>query len=321
MMFLQNTNSNTPFKPVENAWTIYEVTRDSINNLIKSVAGRLPYIIAGILVFFLFWLLAKLIKKIFWSTSGRTRLDNRLRILFSRLIFVFTIVLGIFTSFTVIIPSFGFGDLITGLGFTSFVIGFATKDILNNLLSGVLILWQQPFRIGDYLFVGNNQGKVENIGVRATQLRKDDGELILIPNGDMYSSAITIRGAGAERRMILKISIGYDADIGQAKEIILGVLKADEGVVDEPRPSAVVTDLGADGVNLSIYFWINTNKHKPMQVFDAVATEIKKSLDENGIEMYPPSSVIMQTPEKENSAVQESSTENSEPAKKKDGDF
>lgn len=320
MIFLQNTNSNTSYRAVENVRTIYEVTRESINNLINSIFDRLPYILAGILVFFLFFFLAKLVKKIFWSTSGKTRLDNRLRILFSRLLFVFTVVLGIFTSFTVIIPSFGFGDLITGLGFTSFVIGFATKDILNNLLSGVLILWQQPFRIGDYLFVGNNQGKVENIGVRATHLRKDDGEIILIPNGDMYSSAITIRGAGAERRMILKISIGYDCDIGRAKEIIVRVLKGTEGVVDEPRPSAVVTDLSADGVNISIYFWLNTNKDKPLQVFDAVATEIKKSLEEAGIEMYPPSSVIVQTPVKDDSQAEESPVENAAP-KKKDDEF
>ncbi len=312
MIFLQNTNSNTSFKAVENVRTIYQVTRESIDNLTNSIFDRLPYIVAGILVLLIFWLLAKLVKKIFWSTSGRTRLDERLRILFSRLLFVLTVILGIFTALTVIIPSFGFGDLITGLGFTSFVIGFATKDILNNLLSGVLILWQQPFRIGDYLFVGSNQGKVEYIGVRATQLRKDDGELILIPNGDMYSSAITIRGAGAERRMILKINISYNADIGKAKEMIIAVLKATEGIVNEPAPNAIVTDLSVDGVNISIYFWINTDQHSPMQIFDTVATDIKKSLDENGIEMFPPSAVIVQTPQKENSPA-----ENLEAKKKK----
>ncbi len=291
---------------------------ESVTKISVSIFDRLPFIAAGIIVFFLFWLLAKLVKKIFWSASGRTRMDGRLRILFSRLIFVFTIVLGIFTSFTVIIPSFGFGDLITGLGFTSFVIGFATKDILNNLLSGVLILWQQPFRIGDYLFVGNNQGKVEYIGVRATQLRKDDGELVLIPNGDMYSSAITIRGAGAERRMILKISIGYDCNVGQAKEIINRTLHATEGVVNEPKPTVVVTDLSSEGVNISIYFWINTDKDKPMQVFDSVATNVKKALDEAGIEMYPPSSVIVQTPEKAAASAEETLIENAELKKKKE---
>jgi small conductance mechanosensitive channel len=291
-------------------------TWESIAKIIVLIIERLPFLLAGLIVFLVFLLVARIVKSIFWTASGKTRLDYRLRVLFSRLIVVFSIVLGIFTALTVIIPGFTFGSLVTGLGFTTFVIGFATKDILNNLLSGVLILWQQPFRIGDYLFVGNNQGKVEYIGVRATQLRKDDGELVLIPNGDMYSSAITIRGAGAERRMILKISIGYDSDIGQAKEIIADVLSETEGVVEEPKPSAVVTDLSADGVNISIYFWLNTNTHKPMQVFDIVATEIKKSLDENGIEMFPPSSVIVQTPEKESGSVEETSA-----VKRKEDEF
>ncbi len=317
MMFLQNTNSNSN-RIIEDAAKVKDVTWNSINNILVSIVEQIPLLIAGILVLLIFFLLSKLAKKIFWTASGKARLDHRLRILFSRLLVVFIIVIGIFTSLTVIIPGFTFGSLVTGLGFTTFVIGFATKDILNNLLSGVLILWQQPFRIGDYLFVGNNQGKVEYIGVRATQLRKDDGELVLIPNGDMYSSAITIRGAGAERRMILKISIGYDSDVGQAKEIIVSVLTATEGVVDEPKPSAVVTDLSSEGVNISIYFWLNTNTHKPMQVFDRVATEIKKSLDEAGIEMYPPNSVIVQTPEKEMVSTDESGNGNFEMKKKKD---
>ncbi|MCV4785257.1 mechanosensitive ion channel family protein, partial [Escherichia coli] len=76
-------------------------------------------------------------------------------------------------------------------------------------LSGVLILWQRPFRLGDHLFVGSNQGMVEDIGFRATSLRKDDGEIILIPNGEMYASALTIRGAGKRRRMSIKITVGY----------------------------------------------------------------------------------------------------------------
>lgn len=295
MIFLQNNNSNTNIF-VDTFEKINILTLKSINNILVSIVEQIPLIIAGILVLLIFLLLSRLVKSIFWKASGKTRLDNRLRTLFSRLIVVFVTIIGIFTALTVIIPGFTFGSLVTGLGFTTFVIGFATKDILNNLLSGVLILWQQPFRLGDYLFVGSNQGKVESIGVRATQLRKDDGELVLIPNGDMYSSAITIRGAGAERRMILKISIGYEADIGQAKEIIARSIKTNEGVVAEPKPSVVVTDLTGDGVNLSIYFWINTDKNKPMQVFDEVATQIKMTLCDAGIEIFPPSSVIVQTP-------------------------
>ena len=301
-MFFQNSNvnTNTVVKAQEAAKTTYEVALVSINNLLNSIVERLPYILAGILVLIIFWILAKIIKQIFWTASSKTKLDNRLRILFGRLIVVVVTILGIFTAFTVIIPSFGFGDLITGLGFTSFVIGFATKDILNNLLSGVLILWQQPFQIGDYIFVKTIEGKVEYIGVRATRLRKDDGELILIPNGEMYSNALTIRGAGAGRRMKLNISVGYEADVEQAKQVIYDVLKNLENVQDEPKSNVVVTDLTTDGASLSVYFWVDTDKNSPLQVFDEVASGIKKALSNAAIELYPPTTVLVKNPNSEN---------------------
>ena len=279
-MFLQNSNANTSQKIVENASEVTNVAWQSINNLLTSIIERLPYILAGLLVLLIFWLIAKIVRSTFRTATKRTNLDERLQILFGRLIVVLIVILGIFTSLTVIIPTFSFGDLITGLGFTSVVIGFAVQDILKNLLSGVLILWQQPFHIGDYIFVGNNQGKVEYIGVRATQLRKDDGELVLIPNGEMYSNAMTIRGAGAERRMNLKIQVGYEADVEQAKAIIERVLFEAEGVENEPKPNVIVTDLAADGVDISIYFWINTDENSPLLIFDRVATGIKKSLSD-----------------------------------------
>lgn len=292
VMFLQNTNTSA--KVLENASEITNVAYSSVNSLAETGIALLPKIAAGILVLLFFWLLSKGFKKVFWATSNRTRLDNRLRILFSRLIGIAILVLGIFTALTIVVPSFGFGDLIAGLGFTSFVVGFAAKDILNNLFSGVLILWKEPFKIGDYIFVKDKQGKVEYIGVRATTLKMDDGERILMPNGEMYSQPLTIRGAGAARRMKLKISIGYDADIEQAKAKIVNVMNAMPNVVTDPKPNVYVTDLASEGVDLTIYFWIDTNESKPLEVFDNVATGIKKTLSKSDIEIYPTSPIIVQ---------------------------
>jgi small conductance mechanosensitive channel len=288
----QNTNSAN--RIVENASQITDVAWTSINDIVTSIIGQLPYIVAGLLVLGLFLLLSKIFKSLFWATSNRTKLDYRLRILIGRLIGLSIVMVGFFASLTVIIPSFRFGDLIAGLGFTSFVVGFATKDILNNLVSGILILWKQPFQIGDYIFINKFQGKVDYIGVRATRLRADDGEQILIPNGDMYTNALIIRGAGANRRMSLKISIGYESDIAKAKDIIHGVLQSSRNVADDPKPNVYVTDLTGDGVNVAIYFWVDTDKYKPIEVFDAIASNIKSSLNSGNIEIYPPNTVIIQ---------------------------
>ncbi len=260
---------------------------ESINSMITGIFGRLPLILAGVVVLLIFWLLSKLVRKIFLVATRRTTLDTRLRLLISRILVVVVVGLGILTSFTLFFPSFTFGDMIAGLGFSSIVIGFATKDILNNFLSGILILWQRPFHIGDYLFVGNNQGKVEYIGVRATSLRKDDGELILIPNGDMYSSALTIRGKGAKRRMNMKFCIGYDEALEQTKEIARKALDGIEGIVVDPPARVLVSEMISDGVNITVSFWINTNETKPLEVYDRAAIAIIESLENAGVEVFP----------------------------------
>jgi small-conductance mechanosensitive channel len=276
---------------------VKEAVFQSIDGLVTSVFGRLPYLLAGLIVILIFWLLSKAVRSVFLAGTRKTKLDHRLRILISRMLVVIVLTVGIFTSLTVIIPSFDLGSVIAGLGFTSFVVGFATKDILNNFLSGILILWQQPFEIGDHIFVGSNSGKVEFIGVRATSLRKDDGELVLIPNGDMYSSALTIRSAGAKRRMTLKYNLAFDADIDRARELSFESLRQTDGVVEDPKPNVYVSDLTSDGVNMSANFWINTNESKPLRVFDRAAVNVLRALDKNKIELFPPGSMIVHTPD------------------------
>jgi len=264
----------------------------SFDSLITSISSRLPFLLAAVIVFALFWLIAKIARWIFMSATRRGTIDVRFRLLVGRLIVALTYLVGVFTALTVIIPSFSLGSLIAGLGFTSFVIGFAAKDIVNNFLSGVLILWQQPFHIGDYLFVGSDQGIVENIGVRATSLRKDDGELILIPNGDMYSSALTIRGAGSHRRMTLKFAVDFDTDIERAREAILHSIEGAKEIVAEPAPGVLATEITIDGIGFTVSFWINTGESQPLSVQDHVLTDITKALRAGGVKLFPRLSAV-----------------------------
>ena len=294
VLMFQNNNVNSSGRIVENASIIKDKAWGSIDNILTAIVEQLPYIAAGIIVLVFFLIISKLVKKIFWATSAKTKLDYRLRVLTSRLIGLGVVLIGFFSALTIIIPSFRLGDLIAGLGFTSFVVGFASKDILNNFLSGILILWKQPFQIGDYIFVDKFQGSVEYIGVRATTLKADDGEQILIPNGDMYSNALIIRGAGANRRMNFKICLGYDADIVKAKQIIYKALHELDGVLNEPNSNVYVKDLLADGVNLEIYFWVDTNKNQPIEIFDKTAIAIKNALSKDQIALYPPNTAVAQ---------------------------
>lgn len=104
-------------------------------------------------------------------------------------------VLGLFVAAVVILPTFKPGDLVTGLGITSVVIGFAFKDVLQNFFAGVLILWRRPFVVGDQIKVKEYEGTVEEINVRSTRLKTYDGERAVLPNGEVYTNAILVRTA------------------------------------------------------------------------------------------------------------------------------
>ncbi|HMQ03027.1 MAG TPA: mechanosensitive ion channel [Pyrinomonadaceae bacterium] len=295
LLVFQNAGRTETISTV--ATDVQSTVVQSIDSMITGVVSRLPFLLAALILVVIFWLLSKLVRRIFLAVTRKTSVDIRLRLLISRMLVAFVVGLGILSALTVVIPSFNFGNLIAGLGFSSFVIGFATKDILNNFFSGILILWQRPFQIGDYLFVGNHQGKIEHIGVRATSLRKDDGETVLIPNGDMYSSALTIRGAGSQRRMKLKVFVGYSEPAETAKAHIRNALASVKGVVASPPPQVLVSDLTVDGFNITVSFWINTNESKPMEVFDEAAIAIAETLAASGIRVFPPGSMIVQTPD------------------------
>ena len=249
---------------------------------------NLDRLIAGLIVVVASWLVARVVRLFILALYKRTEIDVRVKLLVGRLLAAIIFAIGIFTAITIIVPKFGFGDLIAGLGFSSFIIGFATKDILNNFFSGILVLWQQPFKIGDFVIVEDHQGVVAEIGLRATELRMYDGERILIPNGDMYSSALVIRDAGAMQRVRIDIVIDYESKVTKAKELILNALEMTDGVVADPEPAVYLMSLAVEGINLSIYFWVDTDKNGIFEMTDIVSMSVNKSLRDAGIKLFPP---------------------------------
>ncbi|MDH3492054.1 MAG: mechanosensitive ion channel [Acidobacteriota bacterium] len=308
-MLLQNSNTapNIAGSLDKDVAKTSEIINNSLDKLLTSLAEQIPYIIGGLVVIALFWLLANILKRIFLYMSGRTGLDRRLRMLISRLLVITIVVIGIFTSLTIMIPNFGFSNLIAGLGFSSFIVGFATKDILNNFLSGILVLWQQPFKLGDYVSVDDFDGEVEEIGLRATQLKMLDGEKIIIPNGQMYSSALIIKPAGALQRVKIEIVTDYSSKVRTSKELILKALNSVGGIGAEPPPKVSLNLLSADGIKLTAYFWVDTEKDSVMEVFDSASQAINSTLRDGGVKLFPAQRVIINEMEKQGSTYTDDS--------------
>lgn len=175
------------------------------------------------------------------------------------------------------------GPLIAGLGVTGFIIGFAFQESLGNLASGMMIALNQPFRVGDFVSVGGDSGVVKEMNMMATTLCTPDNKKIVVPNKNVWGSAITNFTAMDTRRVDLTAGISYGADINKAKEVILGVLKDHADVLDDPAPVVEVTEMADSSVNFAVRPWCKTADY--WSVYFSVNHAVKEALDQAGIEI------------------------------------
>ncbi len=259
----------------------------------ESMLARLPYIVIGVIVFVVFLVVARLTKRALVAAGRRTRLDLTLADLLGRLVSALIIIFGLFVAAVVIFPTFRPGDLIAGLGITSVAIGFAFKDVLQNFFAGILILWRRPFVVGDQISALGYEGTVEEITVRSTRLKTYDGERAVLPNGDVYTSAVLVRTAYDKRRVRFTVGVGYLDSIEEARETIRRVLDGTEGVLEDPGPWVYVAELAPSSVNFNVYFWVGSPQANVLAVSDRVATGVKLALDEAGIDIPYPHAVVL----------------------------
>ena len=219
----------------------------------------------------------------------RSRLEGRGRRDLGRMVgslVKWALILGaVLLGLTIILPTLRPGDLVAGLGIGSVAIGFAFKDILQNWLSGLLILLRQPFDIGDQIVVGGYEGTVERIETRSTIIKTYDGQRAVIPNGQVYTSALLVKTAQPLRRSQYDIGIGYGDGIDHAVEVLTRTLRETEGVEADPRAEALVWDLSASWVTLRMRWWTKSDRASEVQTWSRVLRASKLALDEAGIDM------------------------------------
>lgn len=178
------------------------------------------------------------------------------------------------------------------LAAAGFAIGLAFQGTLGNLSAGVMILVFKPFRQGDFIEGGGTSGTVEDVHLFMTELKTPDNVQIIMPNGQLWNTAIKNYSFHPTRRLDLLLGIGYGADIGTAVEAIREMANADERVHPEPSPMVVVSNLGESSVDLTIRMWCNATDYWGLKW--EFTRALKEKMDELGIEIpFPQRAVHM----------------------------
>lgn len=186
----------------------------------------------------------------------------------------------------------GFGldatSVVALLGSAGVAIGLAIQGSLSNFAGGVLILLLKPFRVDDYIKVDNDghEGTVKEIQLFYTKLSTPNNHVVIIPNGTLSNSSILNMSTLTERRMDILVGISYDADIRQAREVIMKVLEEDESVLATKDRRVFVDTLADSGVNLNVRCWADNETYWECKW--RITEKIKYALDEAGIVIpYP----------------------------------
>lgn len=270
------------------------VVWDKIQAMINGFIVLLPNIVLALIVFAIFFFAATAIRRLVRRLTRNRHHARNLGLVLGRLAQGATMLLGLFVSLSIVIPTFRAGDLVQLLGISGVAIGFAFRDILQNFLAGILILLTEPFQIDDQIVFKNFEGTVESIETRATTIRTYDGRRIVIPNSELFTNSVTVNTAFENRRLEYDIGIGYGDDIDQAKQLILQAIDSVDSVLKDPIPEALVMDLAESTVNIRARWWIKPPRRADaLNSRDKVISAIKKKLVENGIDLPFPTRQIL----------------------------
>ncbi|UTO05723.1 mechanosensitive ion channel family protein [Moraxella sp. FZLJ2107] len=236
-----------------------------------------------------------------WAASGQMvssvlkhyDLNASIEQLLKNLLLVLILVL----AFATVMAKFGFDifSIVAGLGIAGLAVGWASQSTLANFIAGIVILVEQFFQVGDWIRLGDKEGRVVKISLRATQILDRDNIIIIIPNSAVASSEVVNLTSKKMIRFDVKTRIGLHADITAARSAIIKTLQKDEVVLKHPAPLATVDSIGESGINLIVRFWVAPLSVARIPVIkENINEKIKRALDDAGVEVpYPYMKLVM----------------------------
>ncbi|WP_137179663.1 mechanosensitive ion channel family protein [Roseomonas sp. AR75] len=269
-----------------------ELATTKLQGMVEGFFWLLPNIGIGLAVLLVFWLVGLAAgRAVSFAFARRKRVD--LGFLLGGAARWAVILAGFLVVATIIFPSVTPADLLATLGIGSLAVGLAFRDILQNWFSGLMILYAQPFRVGDQIVSGDYEGTVEHVEARATLIRTYDGQRVVIPNSNLYTRSITVRTRFPVRRSQCDVLIGYGDDPEAACQAVLHALERVEGVKQDPAPDARAWEFGESGVVIRVRWWTDSKRSQVVAAQGRVISTVRAALREAQMDLAYPTRMVL----------------------------
>lgn len=262
------------------------VILESLMQMLQNFILFLPKVILALVVFVIGLYVAGLTSRLVRRAMQRRKTDPEAALLVTKIARWSVIFLAAMVALQQV--DFNVTAFLTGLGILGFTVGFALQDVSKNFIAGLLLLIQQPFDVGDSIKVTDFAGTVMVIDLRATEIHTFDGQIVLIPNADVFTNPIINYTRAKKRRVEVSVGVGYESDLEEVARLATDAIASVPGLLDDPAPIVHYQAFGPSTIDWTIYYWIDTAQTDPFTARDVGMQNIKVALEKANVDMpYP----------------------------------
>lgn len=252
-----------------------------LSKMLDGIMSVLPNIIFSAIIFLVGWNLAKYLTKIIMKFIERSKIDSSAEYFFRSFILVTFRILVIL----IVLSQLGIDvtTIVTAVGAATVTVGLALQDTLGNIASGILLIFTHPFKEGDYLKIGTDEGTVTKIALFSTHINTVDNKEIVIPNRNITAASVINYSSNEERRVDLTFNIAYDNDILKVKKIVKEVINNNEGINKDKEVIVGVFGQNDRCLTLDVKFWCKNQDY--WDLYYKIQEEINIAFDSNKIKV------------------------------------
>lgn len=257
--------------------------QETLNNYWEILLASIPKIAISAIILAVFVLIGAIVAKALRKTLHKKADSPLVADFLIRLVKVVIISAGLMLALNALGFTGVAGGLLAGAGVSAVVLGFAFKELGENFLAGILLIFDRPFSMGDTITVNNNIGTVKELKFRTTKLKTFDGKDIYIPNSDIITSTVYNHTEDGYLRQSFIVGIDYENDIDSAAAIITETVNNHPEILTDEKTQVLISDFGTNTVNLEIRFWVKTKDYKvgAVQIKFEVMRDVKAVLMKN----------------------------------------
>ncbi|MGE5237846.1 MAG: mechanosensitive ion channel family protein [Chloroflexota bacterium] len=248
----------------------------------KGLATFLSSLVVSFLTFAAFYLLWRVLDRGLRAVLSRTGADETSASFMETALKYMVLIIGAVQALGA--AGINTAAVLASLGLAGLTIGFAARDALSNLISGLIIFWDRPFVIGDLVEVEGNYGRVEKITLRSTRVVTVDGKMLAVPNTKIINSVVASYTNFPSLRLDIAVTVALKEDLDLVREVMLSLVRDDSAFLNDPPPRVVVTAVNDYNVALQLQVWLADERQHIPQRFD-LRERIFKALTTAGIEM------------------------------------